>query len=91
MSEQTEPKEPSRISFTGARGTFKLSVNENSETTATPLRYGKLMTSPSHAHSNVSNKWAKLQSLPQTMSEKTNEINLEETDTRNIDGHKRHS
>ena len=62
MSEQKEPKAPARISFTGTRGTkisfpppdrgtFKLSVNEHGETTATSLKDGKLMTSPSHAQS----------------------------------------
>ena len=105
MSEQKEPKAPVRISFPGARGTkisfpppdrgtFKLSVNEHGETTATPLKDGKLMTSPSHTYSNVSNKWVKLQSPPQSMSEKiawdvtpkskSNEFNSKDTDPRNI-------
>ena len=96
MSEQKEPKVPARISLLGARSTstFKSSVDEHGETTATTLKDGKLMTSPSHACSNVSNRWVKLQSPPQSMSEKiawdvtpkskSNEFNSKDIDPRNI-------
>ena len=69
-------------------------MNEIGETVAMPLNDGKLMISPRHAHSNVTKKWVKLQSPPQTMNEKvdwdatpksrSNEINSEDLDPRCI-------